>query len=76
MQLFNRIQLHNDRTLVANGIALRKIMAAAQEETKVSRDLQVKAHKLSEDMKRDSLSMKTVCSELCGTSSETHDINR
>lgn len=46
--------------MVANGAAMQAIMKATQEETKVSRDLAVKAHKLTESMKMDSLSMKTV----------------
>lgn len=46
--------------MVANGAAIQAIMKATQEETKVSRDLAVKAHKLTESMKMDSLSMKTV----------------
>ena len=46
--------------MVANGIVMQEIMKATQEETKVSRGLAVKAHKLSESMKKDSLSMKTV----------------
>ena len=60
MKLFNRIQLCNDRVMVANGVAMQEIMKASQEETKISRDLASKAHKLTESMKQDSLSMKTV----------------
>ena len=59
-KLFNRIQLGNDRVMVANGIAMQEIMKATQEETKVSQDLALKTHRLSESMKKDSLSMKTV----------------
>ena len=46
--------------MVANGIAMQEIMKATQEETKVSKDLALKTHKLSENMRKDSLSMKTV----------------
>ena len=59
-QLFNRIQLDSDRAMIANGVAMQKLMEATREETKISRDLQMQAHELSKDMKRDSLSMKTV----------------
>lgn len=58
--LFNRIQLSNDRVMLANGAAMQAIMEATQEETKVSRSLAVKAHKLSESMRKDSLSMRTI----------------
>lgn len=46
--------------MLANGAAMQAIMEATQEETKVSRSLAVKAHKLSESMRKDSLSMRTV----------------
>lgn len=57
--------------MVANGAAMQAIMKATQEETKVSRDLAVKAHKLTESMKMDSLSMKTVRSVVTDHSSST-----
>ena len=52
--------------MVANGTAMQEIMKATRDETKVSRDLALKTHKLSESMKKDSLSMKTVdrCSQV------------
>ena len=46
--------------MVANGVAMQAIMQASQEETKISRVLATKAHKLSESMQKDSLSMRTV----------------
>ena len=46
--------------MVANGTAMQEIMKATQEEAQASRDLALKTHKLSESMKKDSLSMKTV----------------
>lgn len=46
--------------MVANGQAMQAIMEATQEETKASRNLAIKAQKLTESMKKDSLSMKTV----------------
>jgi hypothetical protein len=46
--------------MVANGIAMQRIMEATQEETRTSRVLAIRAHELTEEMKKDSLSMKTV----------------
>ena len=46
--------------MVANGIAMQEIMKATQEEIKISQELALKTHRLSESMKKDSLSMKTV----------------
>lgn len=46
--------------MLANGVAMQAIMQASQEETKISRILATKAHKLSESMQKDSLSMRTV----------------
>lgn len=59
--------------MVANGAAMQAIMKATQEETKVSRDLAVKAHKLTESMKMDSLSMKTVRFMITDPPSRTND---
>jgi len=59
--------------MVANGAAMQAIMKATQEETKVSRGLAVKAHKLTESMKMDSLSMKTVRSLLIDHPPSTDD---
>ncbi|KAL8860293.1 MAG: hypothetical protein Q9178_003264 [Gyalolechia marmorata] len=58
--LFNRIQLSNDRVMVANSAAMQAIMQTSQEEIKVSRVLATKAHRISESMKKDSLSMRTI----------------
>lgn len=58
--LFNRIQLGNDRAMVANSAAMQAILKATQEETKVSQVMAKRAHELTEEMKKDSLSMKTV----------------
>ena len=52
--------MSNDRIMVANSTAMQEIMKATQQETKITQDLALKTHKLSESMKRDSLSMKTV----------------
>jgi len=59
--------------MVANGAAMQAIMKATQEETKVSRGLAVKAHKLTESMKMDSLSMKTVRSVVTDRPPSTDD---
>jgi hypothetical protein len=59
-QLFNRIQLGNDRAMVANSAAMQGILKATQEETRASRTMAVRAHELTEEMKKDSLSMKTI----------------
>ncbi len=48
--------------MIANGIAMREILKASQEEVKISRNLAVQANKVTEGMKKDSLSMKTVSS--------------
>lgn len=66
-QLFNRMQITNDRMMVSNGIAMHAILKATQEETAFSRDIALssrdialRSQKLSEEMKRDSVSMKTI----------------
>jgi len=59
--------------MVANGAAMQAIMKATQEQTKVSRGLAVKAHKLTESMKMDSLSMKTVRSIVTDHLPSTND---
>ena len=46
--------------MVANGAAMQAIMQTSQEEIKISRVLATKAHRISESMKKDSLSMRTV----------------
>jgi hypothetical protein len=60
VQLFNRIQLSNDRIMVANSTAMQQILRATQEETRMSRTMAIRAHELTEEMKKDSLSMKTI----------------
>ena len=46
--------------MVANGIALQDIMKATQMEAKITRGMAKKTQKLSESMRQDGLSMKTV----------------
>lgn len=38
---------------------MQEIMQATQEETRIARGMAIRAHRLTEDMKKDSLSMKT-----------------
>ncbi len=59
-KLFNRIQLDNDRAMVTNGAAMREILFATQEETRMSRAMAVRSQELTEEMRKDSLAMKTV----------------
>ena len=46
--------------LVINGTAMQDILKATQQETQMSRSMARRAQELTEEMKRDSLSMKTV----------------
>ena len=39
---------------------MQEILKATQQETKMSRAMAIKAHELTEEMKKDSLSMKTI----------------
>ncbi|KAL9116047.1 MAG: hypothetical protein Q9227_000415 [Pyrenula ochraceoflavens] len=58
--LFNRMQITNDRMMVANGVAMHAILKATQEEAAFSREIAIRSQQLSEDMKKDSVSMKTI----------------
>ncbi|KAJ9641519.1 hypothetical protein H2199_005489 [Coniosporium tulheliwenetii] len=58
--LFNRIQISNDRQLVANGVAMQEIMKATQDEAKVSRRMADQSQRLAEEMKKDSVAMKAI----------------
>ena len=46
--------------MVTNGIAMQEIMKATQLEAKIAQGMAKKTQKLSESMRQDSLSMKTV----------------
>lgn len=50
--------------MVANGKAMHEIMKATQEEAKMSRSLALRSQELGEEMKRDSVAMKTVSAPL------------
>jgi hypothetical protein len=52
--------LGNDRALLENSLAMQKILKATQEETAASKVMAGRAHELTEEMKKDSLSMKTI----------------
>jgi hypothetical protein len=54
------MQITNDRMMVANGIAMHAILKATKEEAAYSREIAVRSQQLSEDIKRDSVSMKTI----------------
>jgi hypothetical protein len=54
-QLFNNIQVSNDRMLMANGQAMHEILKSSRQEAALSLQL-------AYAMKKDSVAMKTVCS--------------
>ncbi|KAF4471171.1 hypothetical protein FALBO_1914 [Fusarium albosuccineum] len=58
--LFNRIQINNDRLLVANGQAMQAILRAMQEDANLSRQMAKRSHTLAQEMKKDSIAMKTI----------------
>jgi hypothetical protein len=59
-QLFNRISFENDKVMWKDSMAMQRILEATREETKASYAIAVQARNLAEEMKRDSLSMKTI----------------
>ncbi|KAH6703105.1 hypothetical protein BKA61DRAFT_192534 [Leptodontidium sp. MPI-SDFR-AT-0119] len=62
--LFNCIQLTNDRRMVANGENMHAILLASRDEARSSKEIAEQSIKLSEEMKQDSVAMKTV-SDFC-----------
>jgi hypothetical protein len=46
--------------MVENGNAMHEIMKATQEEAKMSRHLAIRSQRLGEEMRKDSIAMKTV----------------
>lgn len=54
------MQITNDRMMVFNGKAMHAILKATQEEAAISRDIALRSQQISEDMKKDSVSMKTI----------------
>ncbi|CAI7604246.1 unnamed protein product [Penicillium manginii] len=58
--LFNRIQINSNRRLVANGQDMQAILSAMQEDTLVGREMAKASHELAQEMKRDSVAMRTV----------------
>lgn len=59
-QLFNRIQIDSDRLLVANSQAMQRILRAMEQDASLGREMAAASHKLSKEMKADSIAMKTV----------------
>ncbi|RDW72362.1 uncharacterized protein DSM5745_07534 [Aspergillus mulundensis] len=58
--LFNRIQINSDRLLVANGQAMQAILSAMHEDTNLARKMAKASHSLAQEMKRDSVAMRTI----------------
>lgn len=58
--LFNNMSVTNDQAQVKNGHKMQEILTATQQETKISQKMAKTSQKLTEEMKKDSLSMKTV----------------
>lgn len=58
--LFNRIQLSTDQVMIDNGKSMQGIMVATQAEATSSRDIANAQQQLTEEMKEDSIAMKTV----------------
>ncbi|KAJ5698394.1 hypothetical protein N7462_000399 [Penicillium macrosclerotiorum] len=58
--LFNRIQINSDRLLVANGQAMQAILSAMHEDTNLGRQMAKASHALAQEMKRDSVAMRTI----------------
>lgn len=52
----------NDHMMVSNGEKQHAILLATQEDSKISRIIANKQGQLAEEMKEDSVAMKTVCS--------------
>ena len=59
-KLFNRMQIANDRIVVSNGKAMNEIMKATRDEAAFSREIALRSQQLSEAMKKDSVSMRTI----------------
>lgn len=58
--LFNRIQLSTDKVMIDNGRSMQGIMVATQAEATSSRILANAQQRLAEEMKEDSVAMKTI----------------
>jgi len=54
------MQITNDRMMVSNGKAMHAILKATQEEAAITRDIALRSQQISEDMKKDSVSMRTI----------------
>lgn len=58
--LFNRIQLSTDKVMIENGKSMQGIMFATQAEATCSRMIADAQQRLTEEMKEDSIAMKTI----------------
>jgi hypothetical protein len=54
------MQINSDRRLVANGQAMQAILSGMQEDASLGRKLAKASHDLAQDMRRDSVAMRTV----------------
>lgn len=54
------MQMWNDQQNLKNGDSMRKTMKATRAEAKLSRNMEKHSQEMAEDMRRDSVSMKTV----------------
>ena len=59
-KLVDITQVTNDRLLVQTSKAMHLILQATEAETKLSRRIARQSHRLAEEMKKDSVAMKTV----------------
>ena len=58
--LFNRIQLSTDTVLIENGKSMKGIMGALKDEAQASHNLADAQQQMTQDMKEDSVAMKTI----------------
>ena len=54
------MQMLNDSLMVANGHSMRKILKATRAETRLSRRMAKQSQQVAVEMRKDSISMKTV----------------
>jgi hypothetical protein len=66
MKLFNGMHITSDRQALENGRRMQKILEVTQDETRIAGEMARQNQLLAEDMKNDSVAMKTVrlCSNM------------
>jgi hypothetical protein len=66
MKLFNGMHITSDRQALENGRRMQKILEVTQDETRIAGEMAKQNQLLAEDMKNDSVAMKTVslCSNM------------